>query len=433
MGFLEKIGLRQDGVNRKFYGAIDTEHVLGENFSATALASESSYFQIRLKEMFLRDKNEYFRSFIPLAVAVCKFKYDGQTREVPYLVGNQLLESIPSYVEGEHVDYRNIRLLGPVPYNGGDIGLFVGLYRVQVSNLLGEIFDLMEKIIGAFDLAKLTSYLPIADMVSDGLANLMGMRQIEMRLGTMDTFTGSESETNRFRSGYLAFINCPETDIKANQLWVSDGVLMKGSDRKPLERFRSYDYCLVRVEALNERPDLDTLPFHQHWKEAKRNIWDGSAEAAKRNYLALMGQIASTPDLTATHRSILIQAYLANYQQEKELYNKIMDAADGNVADETRSSRGDGPKTARGVIKKVATLSKSFELQQQDQMAVKKTLKQISSSWDQIPHLKTREKDSEVTSATLNDQIKALAEVQIDTPADPKALAEAITFATFHE
>lgn len=433
MRFLEKFGSGQQGVNRKFYGCIDAQQILDENFSPTSIASESSYFQIRLSEMLLRDKSEFLRSFIPLAVAVSKFKYDGQTREVPFLVGNQLLDSIDSYVEDGHVEYRNIRLLGPVPYTGDDVGFFIGLFRVQVSNLLEEVFGLLENIIGAFDLAKLTSYLPIAEMVSDGLANLMGMKQIEMRLGTMDTFSNTKSGTNRFRSGYLAFINCPENDIKENHLWVRDGLLMTGSDRKALERFTSHDYCLVQVEALTERPDLDTLPFHLQWKEAKANIWDGNMEAAKRNYLALMSQIANSPDLTETHRSILIQAYLANYQQEKELYNLIIEEADGKKRAATKRTSPGGPTSARAVIEKVATLSRRAELKQEDQISVKKNLKRISSSWNQIPHLKERSKKFEVTSDILNDQIRALAEVQVDMPVDPAALAQAITFATFHE
>jgi hypothetical protein len=433
MGFLNKFGLGQEGVNRKFYASIDPGQILDDNFSATDIVPESNYFQIRMKELLLRDKNELFRSFIPLAVSVCKFKYDGQSREVPFLVGNQLLDSIDSYVEDEHVEYRNIRILGPVPYNGDDVGLFIGLFRVEVSNLLEEVFGFMEKIIGAFDLAKLTSYLPIAEMVSDGLANLMGMKQIEMRLGTMDNFSGASSGSNTFKSGYLAFINCLEGDIKAKHLWVNDGLLMTGSDRKALKRFTSHDYCLVQVEALNERSDLDTLPFHLQWKKAKTSIWDGNMEAAKRNYLTLMAQIASTPDLTETHRSVLIQAYLANYQKEKELYNQVIDAADGGESAATRGSRAAGSMSARGVIQKAASLSKSAEIKQEDKVSVKKTLKKISASWNKIPHLETRTRDFEITSGVLNAQIKALADIQTDTPADSEALAEAITYAAFHE
>jgi hypothetical protein len=431
MGFMELFGLAHPEVKRKFYCRIDPDRILDSGFSATEIRADSSYFQIRMSEMFLRDKNEFLRGYIPLTVSVCKFKYAGEKKEVPFFVGNQILDTIGAYVKDEPVEFTNTRMVGPVPYTGDDVALFVGLFRVQVNDLAQKLFGFMEKIVSTFDLSNLTNYLKIADMVSDGLAGLMGLKQIEMRLGRMDTFVGEEGTANRFKNGYLVFINCDENAMEEEQLWVKDGTLMVSDNKKKLQNFRSYDYCLVCVEKLNERPDLDSLPFHQQWNEAVRNIWDGNEEAAKRNYLNLMGLIAASSDITPAHRSILMQAYLANYQKEIEDHRKF---ANPDYTAESVATRGSskGRMSARGNIQKAAALSKNARIKEEEKTAVKRSLNIISTNWDRIPHLKERSLQFELTSTALNEQINALAEAQ-DAPPNPEALVSAITFAAFHE
>jgi hypothetical protein len=431
MGFMDLFGAGQPEVRRKFYGRIDPQRVIEDDFKPAEIKAESSYFQVRMAEMFLRDRNEFLRGFIPLSVVVCKFKYAGEQKEVPFFVGNQLLDSVGAYVKDEPVEFSNTRVVGPVPYMGDDVGLFVGLFRVEVNNLAEKLFGFMEKIISAFDFSKLTSYLKIADLVSDGLTELMGLKQIEMRLGRMDTFAGG----SRFKSGYLAFINCDENIIEEGNepLWVHDGTLMIGSGRDVLRKYSSNDYCLVRVEELSERPDLDSLPFHREWEKTVRSIWEGNGDMAKINYLSLMRKIAVSPDLTPSHRSILMQAYLADYQNENGNYNKFANPFQGADRSVKRGGGGKKALAPRAAIQKTAAVAKHTRLEGAEIKSVERSLKKISSNWDRIPHLEQRSDRSELNSDALNAQIKALGKIQKDTLPDPAALVDTFTFAALNE
>ncbi|MFC1829748.1 hypothetical protein ACFL0O_09060, partial [Thermodesulfobacteriota bacterium] len=118
--------LLSDPSERKFYRRIPVEHVLGQECSDQAFEADKGYFEIRVSEIFLRNKREYFRSFIPLAIVLSDFIYDDRRESVPYFVGNQLLQVIEKYIEKKPVEFRSERAIGPVPYMGDDVSLFVG-------------------------------------------------------------------------------------------------------------------------------------------------------------------------------------------------------------------------------------------------------------------------------------------------------------------
>jgi hypothetical protein len=72
----------------------------------------ASYFEIRLSQMYLRDQREYWREFVPLASFVSELLFDGQRREVPFVVGPDRLGSAEKISKGNRVQYFNTRIAG---------------------------------------------------------------------------------------------------------------------------------------------------------------------------------------------------------------------------------------------------------------------------------------------------------------------------------
>jgi hypothetical protein len=234
-GLLMKLSLRElikrvgrTPTERKFYCTISPRQVVDANFSADIFIPEKSYFEIRLAEMFMRDTREYLRQFIPFQVALSEFIYDGAIRAIPSFTGSNLLNKIEQYVKDQYVEYLNTKIVGPMPYMGGDLLLFVGLYRVEVSNLLKHLFDILENITGAFDCSQLSRHLQIAELCSAGIAAILGVKPIEYRLGTADVFTDLDGDHKQVRSGYRAYLNCPQGHINPEERWVQDRGLFYG-------------------------------------------------------------------------------------------------------------------------------------------------------------------------------------------------------------
>ena len=168
--------------------------------------------------MFLRDAREYLRSFVPMAVVVTDFAYEargegGSRRTLPFLVGSKLLSEVHDYVEGKPVEYLDTKVAGWIPYRGDDIGLFVGLYRLQVGDLAKELLDVLQNITGTFDVANVSGYMSSARVLTDGVARIMGMEDVEFRTGAKLAFSDRSTDHNAFRQGYIAYINATDTQL----------------------------------------------------------------------------------------------------------------------------------------------------------------------------------------------------------------------------
>ncbi len=61
---------------RKFYGRIPGERVLDPGFKVQIFTPGDAYFRIRIAEMFLRNRGELLRDFVPLAVVARKRKVE---------------------------------------------------------------------------------------------------------------------------------------------------------------------------------------------------------------------------------------------------------------------------------------------------------------------------------------------------------------------
>ena len=264
MGFQDLLELLKTPNRPKFYRRLRDDHVLDENWQARVVRPNKAYFEIQLAEMFLHNRSEYGRDFVPFTLVASEFLYGGKRQAFPFFVGNQLLRDVESYVKGQDVNYHNTRVVGPVPYAGDEVALFLALYRVQVDDLARKLLDVLSQIVRVFDVSKLSNYVDVADTLLDGLYSILNFRQLEYRIGYRDVFQDHAPKV--FGDAYLAYINCDESAINADQLWVREGMLQTGASRDSLQPLREYDYCLVRIQSHETRNDYSTLPFHQRWK-----------------------------------------------------------------------------------------------------------------------------------------------------------------------
>ena len=226
-------GLSRAEFERKLAVPIPRDHVVDEGPAPGGFERQDSYFTIRVAETFLRNGREYFRGFSPLAVLMTEFVYAQERRHFSFLVGSQALTELRQYVGEQHVEFRNTRVVGPVPYVGDDVSIFLGLCRTVTSDVTDHLFKLLETITKTFDTTGLTRLLDIAGPLRAGLDELLGMRQVELRLGHRVTLTEQPGDPYEFRPGYFAYANVPEREFEAGTLWVKDGRLHRGETGAP--------------------------------------------------------------------------------------------------------------------------------------------------------------------------------------------------------
>jgi len=423
MSFLDS--LLREPAERKFYQVIPDEHILDEAYTSGDIEPNKDYFEVRLSEMFLADKRKYWVNFAPLGIVVGEFLYDttegpkGHT--VPFLVGTQLIKSKEKYVEGQSVEYYNTRIAGPIAYLGDDVGLFVGLFASQVDNLAENLFSFLETIVKTFDVSVISNYLTIARPLLDGLNKLLGIQQVQFRFGMRDVFPHPPKGVHKFREGYLAYINSPQTDPDLiNKLWVKEGRLLVGQNKQSAKPLTGYDYCLVRIERIPCEGRLATaIPFiNRLWKEIRGELAMGRDERAQMKHVELMYQLATSPDLTEEHRSQLQLAYAANF--EAELAKKKAPPK-GPTA---RSERG-GVAVGTGIAKTAILVNSSKVFSDK----VEDALYAIRDNWEKITPPREKLDSFELTDEELAKQGKTLISSLKGGRPDPKDLANAFAYA----
>ena len=413
--------------DRKLCFRILDNQALDAGDEGTTFLQDDSYFGIRLSEMFIRDERVLMRTFVPLSVAITEFIYDGKKQIVPYIVGNQLLKSIDPYVQGAHVEFSNTNIAGPIPYAGGGISLYMGLYRAQVNDLSQKLFSLVGTILSSFDTTGLSRYLDVAEPLGAGLADLLGMKEVEFRLGKRDEFGGNDG-TNQFKSGYLAYINLIERELDSSRLRVKDGALQITRNGGGLQRFTDADYCLIKIEHISERGDYTALSFHKLWTASKDLIWQGEPKKARGAFVELVRELARSPDLTKKHRFHLLQVYKANFEAELAQFNSITQVHGSDAGDLTRGAGGNSRTTARAAVQ-----AATFAAQKAKLPVAERGLVELTTMWDKIPHLNNRGARVSLTDDVLNSQLKSLQSASAIDKTDPDALATALTLAEFDQ
>jgi len=402
---------------RKLYVRIPDNQVLAGGYSGAALVPEESYFEIRLTEMYLHKRQHAWRGFIPLGLAVPEFLYDRGVEQVPFFVGNQIMKNLDAYLDGRFVEYRNTKVAGPIPYMGGDIGLFVGLFRVEVNNLIKGLFTLVDTLAAAFDVSQISGYLKVARPLAQELLPLLGMEEVGQRFAVRDELTAGS-----LKEGYLVYGNCPGDALSANTLWISqDGRLMSGTSKEALAEVTDFDYCVIQIRYRPERDDLPRLPFYAAWMAVRDYLAQTAPDKARESFTEMVRSIMVSADLTRKHRHELLLLYKAKFGQEQAVL-----AALGSTA--SVASRGTAASLDAGVsLQRTARVAEKAGYDK----TVWQGLMNLSRGWQQIPGLGLA--DPEAEKAVLDSQLSALRKIApVETP-DPESLARVLTAAAYRD
>jgi len=412
------LSLYKQPAKRGLYARIADSHVLDQDYSSSQIKPEAFYFEIRIAETFLSLHREHGRDFVPLTVVMSKFLYDGKRRDFPFIVGNELLSDLQPYVEGEHIVFRNTRVAGPIPYAGDDIGLFVGLYRVEVDSLVTRVLDFMSQVANVFDVARLSGYVDVADALTSGLRSVLDMKQLEKRIGHMDVFQDSGPKV--FREGYLVYVNCEEQVLSVDQMWVKQGKLWVGPTRNSLQPLTKHDYCLAQIQAHPKRFDYTALPCHETWKKARSKIDSGEHALAHMLLIECCQQLAASPDLIPRHRDYLIRVYRARFGKALERYHSLHAIPVGGTPPSFRGASR--IMNARESIQNTTYLAYEAGITKEALQG----LIDLSENFDRLPVL---DPDAELTNDDLIGDLSAIEGFDKAAEPNPDALVKALAIA----
>lgn len=315
---------------------IDPDRVLDgvDGNDAERFVKEQTYFEIRLSQMYLRDAREYWREFVPLGSILTEFLYDGERRVVPTVVGPALLKAVAEAKEDDRVEYLNTRVAGPYPYEGDDLTLFVGLFRIETTNWAAAALSMLETVAKVFDTTKLSASISVAGPLVEGVEGLLGMDEVEMRMGKRHAYesaadggaVGAQVPETLLAPAYEVLINRAELyEDERRRFWVKNGRLHVGASKDKLSPYGDADFALYRLQPLTSRDDYTTFDFERiHWKKVENHIWEGRAEEAQKAFRLLAVNLVECPDIVRPHRNALLRMYKQRMEDELARADEIL-------------------------------------------------------------------------------------------------------------
>lgn len=333
------------------------------------LQPQESYFEIRLKQMYLQNQREYWREFHPFSTFVTGFVHGGKVRELPFVVGPERLKEQAAALGGDAVEYRNLRLAGPFPYEGDDIQLFVALSRLKDSDWAVKALSLLETVAKAFDPSKVTQYLNIAAPLVKGIEGFLGMQDVELRMGMQQVYeqpvgrSGVRPHTLRARHEVL--LNLPEHTLDAaarQKFWVKEGRLFWGDRAESAQPYREADFLLFEIRPVRERGDYTTFDFHTiNWQDTRKALWDGSEELARQKLRLTAAALVQCGDIVRPQRNVLLHMYKRLFDEDLALYQEMLSEPAHRSAGELQAKGAERATTLTNATVAQTLLSSQIE------------------------------------------------------------------------
>ncbi|WP_326550964.1 hypothetical protein [Micromonospora sp. NBC_01813] len=284
--------------------------------------ADEVYLVIRVSQLWLANERELWREFLPFGAVVTEFLHGGNRVAVPHLLGSaELSRRLQVTGERDAVEISNLRVAGPVPYEGDDVSLLLALFRAKTSDNLERSLSLIENVGTAIGFAGLVGSAKVARALIDGIESLVDSSALQMRVGAYHSWSaptgpgGAASGPTELTPTHFVIIRRPAgepTPAELASLRVVGGRLCRVTADATTVPYTEHDFILVRVEATRHRDDYRQLPFFQLWQRTRQHLADGDLGAAQVLWRQTAGALC-TDELIRPQQEALFAEYQRQY------------------------------------------------------------------------------------------------------------------------
>lgn len=183
-------------------------------------------------------------------------------------------------VDPDHLDryvQLNHRLLGPVPYVGGDVEAEVGLFSVPSSDLTGPYLNLLDSLSKAATVAFIGHALPFVEPIKQGINVLAGASDgAALEVGFSTTW-------RPLRCGAVVVVRTPASASESYRIDERDGRLLDASGQPVSDQ----PYLVLEISAEPRRDDWASIPeLADAWADVQREYRTGDVERTQEALVA---------------------------------------------------------------------------------------------------------------------------------------------------
>lgn len=277
----------------------------------------SRYLSVYLKSLYLGDVRKGLTRYYGAVTSSCSVssKAGGRAEAVTVSTPDQLKNADAAHLDRVVVD--NQRLLGPIPYVGGDLDVEVGLFSIAAADLLGPYLAVLEDLAKVAGGAFVQAAQPFVAPVTRGLRLLLGDGDAKaLEIGLAKTWT--QPETGLFAVARIpAGVQALAYDPQLRMLTLAGQPV-----REP--------HMVLSVEATGERSDWQQIPeLLAAYGDIKREALRQDLARAEEALAAFRVTARFSPDLIGGDADRIVAAVKAE-----------VDAAFGAVRTSREAMRG---------------------------------------------------------------------------------------------
>jgi hypothetical protein len=302
-----------DEAAQRLYVHIPNSH-LSDPLPAADFEPDASYLRLWLNDMYLARRRVLYQTRYPMVHAYCNFLYRGQMEEVPLIVGPSQIEGLSAATD--RVLNLNYRLIGPIPFRGGEVEILLGLFALEAAEYGSQLLDMLGAISEATGRGEFRLGLQLLGLLKRGVEALFGLNKVKPQLGIHDTFTAVPSGPHQLRPGYRVVMDVTAGQVEPEQLWIKNGRLFHGQNMAHATPFEGADYFLFYIEKMDRRDDFSSLEtIHAAWEEVIAKAWQASDEESELAYTTFKGAVLASPDLIWKDQVRLIETLTKKVRQ----------------------------------------------------------------------------------------------------------------------
>jgi hypothetical protein len=286
-----------------------------DGVARTAIAPNEGYMSVILRSMRI----------VNVRKGISKFYGAVQSWIAVPQIGQGLAEfqvvSTPS--ELKNVDAANLdrvltmdqRILGPIPYRGGDLRLELGLFSIRSADLAGPFLDILTKMSEAAGVSYVTAALPFVQPIKDGINLLAGAdKDSILEIGISRAVMVPQT-------GYSAVIRAPRGTIDGASLRVAQDRRLQDQQGAAI---RNYPYIVWSVEITTHRPDWFLIPeLKKAYEKLNECVRNGQEQAVNDASAAFRSTTLTCSDLLFNDAQTIVDGV----QQEVQVTMKRVETA----------------------------------------------------------------------------------------------------------
>lgn len=257
------------------------------------LKAEDGYLNVWLQSFRITNVRKGLKSFYGTVYSFISLpvldQNGGKKAEFQVLTTPGQLKNI----DASHVDrivVLNQRLLGPIPYRGGDLELEIGLVSVKEADLAGPFLSVLDSLSKTAGVSFITSALPFAGPLKDGINLLSGASSDSiLEIGLSTAYSPAET-------GCFAVMRAQPNVVNPGQLRIDDDRRLVND--KSRQSISNYPYLVFRVEVSKQRDDFFLIPdVALAYKKLRDEIRGGDLNKINDAFAVFRRTALSSPDL----------------------------------------------------------------------------------------------------------------------------------------